>query len=96
MKGKDLLITILVGIVIALLFLKMSSSATELTPPDKGNVIVFGSKACPWCVKQEKYLTEKGIPYTFVDCTTNQCPAFVESYPTLQIDGEIRSGYSEI
>ena len=65
-------------------------------PADKGSIIVYGSKTCPWCVKQEKYLTDKGIPYEFVDCKTSQCPDFVQGFPTLSINGEIKSGYTEV
>lgn len=66
------------------------------TPVDKGVITVYGSKTCPWCVKQEKYLTEKGIPYNFVDCKSQQCPDFVQGFPTLDVNGAIKSGYNEI
>mgnify|MGYP003344750451 FL=1 len=66
------------------------------TPIDKGVITVYGSKTCPWCVKQEKYLTEKGIAYNFVDCKQQQCPDFVQGFPTLDVNGEIKSGYTEI
>ena len=65
-------------------------------PADKGEITVYGSKTCPWCVKQEAYLTEKGIPYTFVDCKAGQCPEFVQGFPTLSVNGEIKSGYTEL
>jgi glutaredoxin len=72
------------------------ASTYTLQPADKGNVIVYGSKTCPWCVKQEDYLTDKGIPYEFVDCKTEQCPNFVQGFPTLMVDNVVRSGYTEI
>ena len=65
-------------------------------PADKGNVIVYGSKTCPWCVKQEDYLKQKGIPYEFVDCKTKQCPDFVQGFPTLMVNDVIKSGYTEL
>jgi glutaredoxin len=66
------------------------------TPIDKGDVVVYGSKTCPWCVKQEDYLTNKGIDYKFVDCSKGQCPAFVNGFPTLVVNGQVKEGYSEI
>jgi hypothetical protein len=71
-------------------------SAYTQQPPDKGNVIVYGSKTCPWCVKQEAYLTDKGIPYEFVDCRNQQCPDFVNGFPTLMVDNVVKSGYTEL
>lgn len=71
-------------------------STYALQPPDKGNVIVYGSRQCPWTVKQEDYLKDKGIPYEFVDCSGGNCPSFVDGFPTLSVNGQIKSGYSEI
>ena len=84
---------IIFGIVVILL---KGKSMYSQQPVDKGNVIVYGSKTCPWCVKQEAYLKDKGIPYEFVDCKTGQCPDFVQGFPTLMVDNVIKSGYSEI
>lgn len=84
---------IIFGIFIILLKAK---SEYSLQPPDKGNVIVYGSKTCPWCVKQEAYLKDKGIPYEFVDCKTGQCPDFVRGFPTLMVDNVIKNGYTEL
>lgn len=84
---------LIVGIII---ILWKGVSIYTLQPTDKGNVIVYGSKTCPWCVKQEAYLTDKGIPYEFVDCKTEQCPDFVQGFPTLMVDNVVRSGYTEL
>jgi glutaredoxin len=84
---------LIVGIIIILW--KGVSAYTQQTP-DKGNIIVYGSKTCPWCVKQEAYLKDKGIPYEFVDCKNQQCPDFVQGFPTLMVDNEIKSGYTEL
>ena len=76
---------------------KVVSYGDMLTPPDKGNIIVYGSKTCPWCVKQEKYLVDNGLPYTFVDCNqAGACPDFVSSFPTLMVDNVVKVGYTEI
>lgn len=84
---------LIVGIIIILW--KGVSAYTQQTP-DKGNIIVYGSKTCPWCVKQEAYLKDKGIPYEFVDCKEQQCPDFVQGFPTLMVNNEIKSGYTEL
>lgn len=79
-----------------LVYYSRTSYARGLSPVDKGNVIVYGSKTCPWCVKQEDYLNYKGIPYTFMDCTKETCPDFVGGFPTLMVDNVMKTGYSEI
>jgi glutaredoxin len=92
---KVLALAILILVAIALIIFKGRSYYRQ-QPADKGEITVYGSKTCPWCVKQEKYLTEKGIPYTFVDCKAGQCPEFVQGFPTLSVNGEIKSGYTEL
>jgi hypothetical protein len=85
------------GVAILLLFIfKSVSFGNALTPPDKGNIIVYGSKTCPWCVKQEKYLIDNGIPYTFVDCKQKSCPDFVNGFPTLLVNNVVKTGYTEV
>lgn len=83
-------------LVLILFYVYKSRSSYSLTPVDKGNVIVYGSKTCSWCIKQEKYLNSKGIPYIFTDCANETCPDFVKGFPTLSINNVITSGYSEI
>jgi hypothetical protein len=92
---KTLALAVLVLVTIALIIFKGRSYYTQ-QPADKGDITVYGSKTCPWCVKQEEYLTKKGIPYTFVDCKAGQCPEFVQGFPTLSVNGEIKSGYTEL
>jgi glutaredoxin len=62
---------------------------------DKGNLIVYGSKSCPWCIKQEDYLMKAGMPYTFVDCEKEHCPDFVSGFPTLLLNNQVMTGYKE-
>ena len=95
-KGKDALLIGLLVLAIVLLLYKNVSFGDALTPPDKGNVIVYGSKTCPWCVKQEKYLIDNGLPYTFVDCKSGNCPDFVSGFPTLLVDNVVKVGYTEV
>jgi hypothetical protein len=92
---KVLFLAVLILVAIALMVFKGRSYYTQ-QPADKGDITVYGSKTCPWCVKQEAYLTEKGIPYTFVDCKAGQCPEFVQGFPTLSVNGVIKSGYTEL
>jgi hypothetical protein len=97
MKTKTLVLIALAVIVFLLFAFKMVSFGDKLTPPDKGNIIVYGSKTCPWCVRQEKYLIDNGLPYTFVDCKQDGgCPDFVSGFPTLLVDNVVKVGYNEI
>jgi hypothetical protein len=98
MSNRQLGVNIFWGIIVlaVIVILLKGKSMYALQPPDKGNVIVYGSKTCPWCVKQEEYLTNKGIPYEFVDCRNQQCPDFVQGFPTLMVDNVIKSGYTEL
>jgi len=96
LKRKDMIIIALVAVLIFLVVSKYVSFGDALTPPDKGNIIVYGSKTCPWCVKQEKYLIDNGLPYTFVDCKSGQCPDFVSGFPTLLVDNVVKVGYNEV
>ena len=97
MKTKMIALIALAVLVILLFVTKMVSFGDALTPPDKGNIIVYGSRTCPWCVKQEKYLIDNGLPYTFVDCKQDGgCPEFVSGFPTLLVDNVIKVGYNEI
>jgi glutaredoxin len=99
---KDYIIAGLILVVILILLSKMTSNADAgsasggLSVVDKGEITVYGSKTCPWCVKQEDYLKQYGIPYTFVNCKDQQCPDFVKGFPTLVINGDIKSGYTEV
>jgi hypothetical protein len=36
------------------------------------------------------------MKYEFIDCTTSQCPDFVSGFPTLVVNGEVKSGYTEL
>lgn len=96
MKRGDMILVGLAVLAVVLLLLKTVSFGDALTPPDKGNIIMYGSKTCPWCVKQEKYLIDNGLPYTFVDCKGGKCPDFVSGFPTLLVDNVVKVGYTEV
>lgn len=81
---------------VIVLVLGRTISSYLQTPADKGDITVYGSKTCPWCIKQETYLKDKGIDYTFVDCNSDKCPDFVQGFPTLVVNGQVKSGYTEL
>ena len=101
---KDYIIIGSLIVIILILLSKNTSYASDvgasggngLSVVDKGEITVYGSKTCPWCVKQEAYLKDHGIPYYFVDCKTGKCPDYVKSFPTLVINGETKVGYTEV
>jgi glutaredoxin len=97
---NSLVIIGLLVVILVVLLMKngsfFSSGPDSSTVIDKGSLIVYGSKTCPWCVKQEDWLTKSGIDYTFVDCTKSQCPDFVKGFPTLLLDNEVMNGYTEL
>jgi len=92
---NNLVIIALLAVILFVLLLKNGSFYNQ-TVVDKGNLIVYGSKTCPWCVKQEDYLTKIGMPYNFVDCTKSQCPDFVNGFPTLLLNNQVMNGYTEL
>jgi glutaredoxin len=61
-----------------------------------GKLTVYGSDGCSWTKKQLAYLDQKGMPYTYVNCDNGQCPKSVDSFPTLDMDGKIKVGYTEL
>ncbi len=75
-----LILALLVGVLILLFVLHRSS---------KSSVIVYGSMAGPHTVSHRKNVGE----HEFVDCTTQECPDFVNAYPTTKYpDGSIVVG----
>lgn len=61
-----------------------------------GQLTVYGTDWCKWTKKQRDYLTEKGIPFTYIDCEQQKCPASVTAFPTLDKDGELMVGFREL
>lgn len=62
-----------------------------------GSLLVYGTQDCSWTKKQLSYLEKKNIPHEFVDCSTGQCPDFVQAFPTLvKEDGRVLVGYSQL
>jgi glutaredoxin len=56
---------------------------------------VYGSNTCGWTRKQLEYLDGKGLPYNYVDCDTQDCPDFVEAFPTIKKGGQVFVGFTE-
>ena len=61
-----------------------------------GDLTVYGADWCGWTKKQRLYLARKGIPYTYVNCDSQECPSFVSGFPTLVRDGEVVAGFQEL
>jgi glutaredoxin-like YruB-family protein len=66
----------------------------------KGNVIVYSTPTCPYCVMAKEFFTEKGIAYTDVDVTKDRKSAqemVAKSgqmgVPVIDIDGSIVVGF---
>ena len=54
-----------------------------------GSTVVYGSMGCPHTVSHRKTVGQ----HTFVDCTSQPCPEFVEAYPTTKYsDGSVIVG----
>ena len=61
--------------------------------------IVYGADWCGWTKKQKKYMEDKGIDYTYVDCAKDKgaCPPEVKGFPAIKhCDGTLKPGYQEI
>jgi glutaredoxin len=101
MKRETIIALAIAAVVFLLLFKGASHFARDgdgsgRSAVDKGNVIVYGSKSCGWTVRQEEYLKKWGIPYTFVDCNKESCPDFVNGFPTLMVNNQVKVGYTEV
>ena len=61
--------------------------------------IVYGADWCGWTKKQKKYMADKGIDYTYVDCAKDKsaCPPEVKGFPAIKhCDGTLKPGYQEL
>jgi hypothetical protein len=63
-------------ILIILFFLRKNNKATP-----SGGLTVYGTMGCGWTRKQLDYLKGKGVPFTFVDCDSEDCPG-MDAFPT--------------
>lgn len=59
---------------------KTGASKTAGAAPGKWTV--YGTMGCGWTRKQLELMDGKGVPYTFVDCDSDNCPG-VNGFPTL-------------
>lgn len=104
MKRETIIALAIAAVVFLLLFKGVSFMSNDgggggsdgLSVVNKGNIIVYGSKSCGWTVRQEEYLNKWGIPYTFVDCKKESCPDFVNGFPTLMVNNQVKVGYTEV
>ena len=80
-----------------MLLLSMKPKKRGVTFEGGENWTIYGSKECPWCVKQVDYFEKLGKPYTFVDCDKKKCPDFVDGLPTLVSEsGKRHSGFTKV
>ena len=86
---------LLIAVALIMLFL-LTKKKTKTSSKEGGSITVYGSKECPWTVKQLEQLDDVKKAYTFVDCDSGKCPDFVNGFPTTQLeDGSIVSGFKE-
>lgn len=79
-----MLLALLVLVLIAIFLVHQKKKGTS-----PGSTVVYGSMGCPHTVSHRKTVGQ----HTFVDCTSQQCPEFVEAYPTTQYpDGSVIVG----
>ena len=88
-------VSVVVAVVIAIVVYLISQRTVQVSNFE-GQVQVYGTDTCPWCIKQKDYLKEKGIQFEFIDCSKGTCPDFVDGFPTLRVNGEIKNGYTEL
>lgn len=74
----------------------MRKQAPVAEPGSDSSLIVYGTMECGWTRKQLKYLDDKGLKYTFVNCKEGNCPPDVTGYPTMIYNGERINGYKEL
>jgi glutaredoxin len=84
---------VIAALVALVLFLLLKRTVTVSN--FSADITLYGSKSCPWCNKQEAHFKRKNLSYRFVDCVTDECPEFVQSYPTLVVNGTKYVGYTE-
>jgi len=63
------------------------------------NVILYGTPKCGWTVKQKQYFDDMKIPYSFVNCETQQCPVGMTAYPVSILPNHEKTqivGFTEI
>jgi hypothetical protein len=77
----------------------VSDSANNNNNDNSCKPIVYGADWCGWTKKQKKYLEDKGIEHTYVDCAKDKgsCPPEVKGFPAIKhCDGNLTPGYQEI
>ena len=81
-----LVLALLVLVLIAIFVVHQKKKGTPGSP---GTPVVYGSMGCPHTVSHRKAVGQ----HTFVDCTSQPCPEFVEAYPTTKYaDGSVIVG----
>ena len=76
------LIAYIVLILIILYFVNKVLTAKSTYTGEDGKWTVYGTNGCGWTRKQLELMDSKNIPYTFVDCDSENCNG-MDAYPTL-------------
>ncbi|MBI2139541.1 glutaredoxin family protein [Candidatus Woesearchaeota archaeon] len=81
---------------------KTSSAKAAGAKSPAVTVRVFSTPVCPWCVKAKEYLSEKGVPFTNFDVSTDEKARneMIEKsgqlgVPVLDINGKIIVGFDQ-
>ena len=84
------MILVLFLILIVLLVILKTTEKKKVT----GDWIVYGSMGCGWTRKQLQEMDSKGVHYTFIDCSKENCEG-IDAFPTLKslVDNKINVGY---
>ena len=65
-------------------------------------VVIYTTPNCPWCHRAKEYLSQKGIPYTDIDVSTDidKAKEMVQksgqmAVPVIIIDDQIMVGFDQ-
>ena len=90
------LLLVLINIRIFMAMKKAQPAKAIKAKTTDGEWTVYGSMGCGWTRKQLEYFKDKGKPYTFVDCDSEDCKG-IEGFPTMvHSSGERVVGFKEV
>ena len=89
---------VLLALILLWQFYKKPDAAASSAGKEKaggGDWTVYGTMGCGWTRKQLDELKGKNIPYTFVDCGSQEC-AGMSAFPVnIKPDGTQKVGFTE-
>jgi len=93
--NKVLLAAFAILVVVILWMMYKKSSVSKSGKESSGDWTVYGTMGCGWTRKQLEALKAKNIPYTFVDCDSEDC-AGMSAFPVnILPDGTQKVGFTE-